>query len=114
MRDRYGYTVHFCSEEVYDFGNNDLLFDLLIEEIVGHDTVLSDEEKDDYSVFGFFTVLDLPPSTASDPDIAEAYRTATVRLQIDFETGFPGKFPSRTSGIQVSATGDEQGSISDL
>ena len=100
LRDRY--HVHFSSEQALNFGHSEPLFTLLLVEITGNDVKLPPQEEDEYSLFCFVTVIDVPDSE----DNGEWYAIAEL-LQIDFEEGFPGIFPSRTRGIMVSPGGHE-------
>lgn len=85
-------------------GDGESIFSLLLSEIVGNDAQLSDEELEEYSTFCFVTVMDVP----YDPETFEdEIRKISIRLEIDFEEGFPARFPSRTRGIMVSPTGSE-------
>ncbi|MBV7282280.1 hypothetical protein [Corynebacterium sp. TAE3-ERU30] len=98
------YNVHFSSEQAYQQGQSNLLFDLLLLEIVGNDTELSLKEKENYSSFSFVTVVDIP---CEDDSYEDEFRSICDLLEIDLEEGFPAKFPSRTRGILVSPGGRE-------
>lgn len=95
------HEVLFATEQAYINGNSDLLFDLLIEEIVGRDVHLSDEEKDEYSMFIFPTVI----------RVAELHddiiRELAADLEIDYQNDFPARFPSRTRSVLMTESGHE-------
>lgn len=95
-------TVHFSSEQAYQAGQNGPTFKLLLSEIISPSEELSQEEE--YSVFFFVTVVDVPCTPDNDDD---KVRIVSAKLEIDFEPGFPAKFTSRTRGIRVSQTGHE-------
>ncbi|GAB3947944.1 hypothetical protein [Corynebacterium tapiri] len=97
-------TVHFSSEQAYQAGHSEPTFKLLLSEIVPPSEGITPEEEEEYSVFFFVTVVDVP--YASDEDDDEV-RIVSAKLEIDFEEGVPAKFPSRTRGIRVSQTGHE-------
>ena len=99
------YHVHFSSEQAYNAGPSEPIFSLLLSEIVGHELNISEGEKDKYSTFVFVTVVDVPYSPKGEND--EMYKVSRM-LEIDFEEGFPAKFPSRTRGIMVSSSGHER------
>lgn len=96
--------VHFSSEQAYQAGHSEPTFELLLSEIIPPSEKLSPEDEAEYSVFFFVTVADVP----CDPnEVDDAVRLLSAKLEIDFESGIPAKFPSRTRGIRVSETGHE-------
>ncbi|GAB3947579.1 hypothetical protein [Corynebacterium tapiri] len=97
-------TVYFSSEQAYQAGQVEPTFKLLLSEIIPPGDNLTPAEEEEYSVFFFVTIVDVP----NGPDAADdEVRFVSAKLEIDFESGVPAKFPSRTRGIRVSQTGHE-------
>ncbi|ACR16852.1 hypothetical protein I6J22_06215 [Corynebacterium kroppenstedtii] len=101
-------TVHFSSEDAYQAGHTEPTFRLLLTEIIPPGKEITPEKKkeykEEYSVFVFVTIVDIPNTPDSDGD---EVRIVGEKLEIDFEEGLPARFPSRTRGIRVSRTGNE-------
>ncbi|MEJ5928466.1 hypothetical protein WG915_07535 [Corynebacterium sp. H128] len=93
------HDVLFQSEQAHDLGKSEPLFSLLLSEIVGSETNLSEAEKDEYSLFCFVAIVNV---LEKDDD---EVRKVSLRLEIDFEEDFPARFPSRTRGIIISPDG---------
>lgn len=101
---REDYTVHFSSEQAYIAGHNEPSFTHMISQIIGSDQEITPEVKENFACFYFATFVDVPydPDTGKD----DAWKIC-IRLNIDFESEPPARFPSQTKGIIVSETGRE-------
>lgn len=100
-RVRRSYNVLLTAEQAYNLGQTEPLFSLLIEEIVGFGEPLSESEKDNYSVFIFTTIIEVPEMTG------DTVADVAVMLELHDDTDFPAVFPSRTRSIIMSETGYE-------
>ncbi|QPK79216.1 hypothetical protein G7Y31_00295 [Corynebacterium lizhenjunii] len=98
------YHVHFASEQARQQGAKEPLFSLLLAEIFGNNVDISPQVREEYSTFCFVTVVDVPHDPEAEED---EFRIVADLLEIDFEPGFPAKFPSRARGIIVSPGGHE-------
>lgn len=98
------YRVRFSSEQAYNAGSDGDSFRRMVSQIIGSDQAITPEVEDQFACFYFATFVDVP----YDPDTGEddAWKIC-IRLNIDFESEPPARFPSQTKGIIVSETGRE-------
>ena len=96
------YEVVLASEQVYNLGQSDMLFELLLKEIVAFGEPLSEEEKEEYSTFMVNTIVSVPKNDNDDA----AWELIDL-LEMDYADEFPAVFPSHTRVITMSPTGQE-------
>ncbi|MFI5504693.1 Uncharacterised protein [Corynebacterium kutscheri] len=104
-RVRESYNVLLASEQAYMEGSPEPLFTLLTDEIVGFGDKLTDVEKENYALFIFTTIVEVPE--AEEDQEEDPIRDVAAKLELDAEDPFPSVFPSRTRSIWVSESGRE-------
>lgn len=104
-RVRQSHKVLLASEQAYLLGQTEPIFSLLIDEIVGFGEKLSDSEKENYSVFIFTTIVEVPEK--EEDDKKDPVMQIAAKLELDAEDDFPSTFPSRTRLIWMSESGKE-------
>ena len=82
-------TVHFSSEDAYQAGHTEPTFRLLLTEIIPPGKEITPEKKkeykEEYSVFVFVTIVDIPNTPDSDGD---KVRIVGEKLEIDSRKDF--------------------------
>ncbi|MBK4162897.1 hypothetical protein [Corynebacterium macginleyi] len=104
-RVRQSHNVLLASEQAYLVGQTEPIFSLLIDEIVGFGEKLSDSEKENYSVFIFTTIVEVPEN--EEDDKKDPVMQIAAELELDADDVFPSTFPSRTRLIWMSESGRE-------
>ena len=104
-RVRESHNVLLASEQAYLVGQTEPIFSLLIDEVVGFGEKLSDWEKENYSVFIFTTIVEVPDNAEDDEE--DPVMQIAAKLELDAEDDFPSTFPSRTRLIWMSESGRE-------
>lgn len=87
-------------------GQPEPIFSLLLDEVVGFGEKLSDSEKENYSVFVFTTIVEVPENAQYDEDGDEEHPVVQIAatIELDAEDECPSIFPSRTRSILMSET----------
>lgn len=108
-RVRESHNVLLASEQAYNAGQTEPIFTLLLDEIVGFGEKLSEEEKENYSMFIFTTIVEVPKNEEYDEqgDGEHPVVQIAAKIELDAEDDFPSVFPSRTRPILMSETGRE-------
>lgn len=90
--------VQLASEQAYMLGQSEPLFHLLTLEIKGTGIPMSEKESEDYSLFIFTTIAEVPEIGNDDGDLV---RWVAAALELDDEDEYPAVFPSRTRSVMV-------------
>ncbi|ALP48878.1 hypothetical protein P9K31_14200 [Corynebacterium glutamicum] len=108
-RVRESHNVLLASEQAHNAGQTEPIFSLLLDEIVGFGEKLSEEEKENYSIFIFTTIVEVPENEEYEEKGDEEHPVVQIaaKIELDAEDDFPSVFPSRTRPIWMSETGRE-------